>query len=82
MAWKVYNKMYVNGKPTGRKYVVSTGKTKKEAISNADKQNKRWNKQQKGNYSVNRVDVAQTGKNKPKRKKTISQHMSMFDWNF
>ena len=38
-----YNRFYLNGAPTGRRYKVAEGKTAAEARAVANKYNKRWN---------------------------------------
>ena len=47
MVWKAYNVLYYNGKPSGRKFVAATGKTKEEVMKNIRGYNAAWNRLEK-----------------------------------
>lgn len=51
--YAAYNRMYKNGKPTGRAYMTATGKTAAEAKRKALNGNRKWNKfEEKSGYKV------------------------------
>jgi hypothetical protein len=59
MKYKAYNKLYVNGKPTGRRYITATGSTASRLKEKVTKENAAWNKKvgKKQNVKVKLVEI-------------------------
>ena len=77
-----YNRLYRDGKPTGKVFRTESGSSEAAVRAEANKYNRIWNKQQKGNVYVKLVSVGTKHYKKIGKRKSRSSGFGFGSFKF